>query len=89
MLTAEYQPPLRRQSRRTESPEMTNNIVHDLNIELARVEKLLNAPIDFNIRQDVNNLLRFGRECMMMNDYRGMLEALTDLRAFSKPPATK
>ncbi len=68
---------------------MTNNIVHDLNIELARVEKLLNAPIDFNIRQDVNNLLRFGRECMMMNDYRGMLEALTDLRAFSKPPATK
>ncbi len=64
---------------------MTNNIVHDLTIEMARVERALKAPHDYNVRQDTNNLLRFARERMMMNDNEGMLEALTELRKFGNP----
>jgi len=64
---------------------VTNNIIHDLTVEFLRVEGLLNAPIDADLRREAQDLLRFGRERMMLNDYEGMLEALTDLRDFGKP----
>ena len=66
---------------------MMNNIVHDLTFQLARVENLLKGPIDFDMRKEAQDLLRFGRERMMLNDDEGMLAALTDLREFGNPPS--
>lgn len=59
------------------------NIVHQLIVELARVQTLL-GQLDDAARAEANNLLRYGRQEMALNSYEGMREALDDLAAFGK-----
>lgn len=59
------------------------NIVSELIIELARVQRLLEAgKVD---AREAQNLLRYGRDQMALNSYEGMRDALDDLSAFGKP----
>lgn len=60
------------------------NIVHELAIELSRVQALL--PMLGGDQQDrARELLRRGRLHFGANYYEGMREALDDLRAFGRP----
>lgn len=60
------------------------NIVHDLVVELARVQAML-GNLDGDARLDAQNLLRWGREQMALNSYEGMRDAIEDLRKFPSP----
>lgn len=62
------------------------NIVHELIVEIARVQALL-EKMDPAQREQAQNVLRFGRHQMAMNQYEGMREALDDLKEFGKPAA--
>jgi hypothetical protein len=64
------------------------NIVAELITELARVQMLFDK-LEGVARADAQNLLRFGRDQMALNNYEGMQEALVDLREIGKPPAEK
>lgn len=57
------------------------NIVHELVVELARVQSLL-SHLDEESRRTAQNVLRWGREQMSLNSYEGMREAIDDLRMF-------
>lgn len=64
------------------------NIVHELMLELVRVECLL-EKMEPTQREQARNVLRYGRHQMAMNQYEGMRDALDDLREFGRPPAEK
>lgn len=57
------------------------NIVHELVVELARVQAML-SHLDDESRRKAQNLLRWGREQMALNSYEGMRESIDDLRDF-------
>lgn len=62
------------------------NVVHELIIEIARVQALL-EKMEPTQRDHAQNVLRFGRRQMAMNQYEGMREALDELHEFGKPAA--
>ena len=64
------------------------NIVHELIVELARVQTLL-GRLDSVQRPLAEFALRFGRQAMALNHYEDMREALDDLKEIGKPPETK
>lgn len=60
------------------------NIVNELIIELARVQRLL--PLFGEERQrEAKNVQRYGREQMALNSYEGMRESISDLKEFVDP----
>ncbi|MGH9746566.1 MAG: hypothetical protein ACRD59_10720 [Candidatus Acidiferrales bacterium] len=61
------------------------NIVHELIVELARVQAMF-PQLDVTLLREAQNLLRFGRQSMALNNYEDMREALDDLKAFGRPP---
>jgi hypothetical protein len=58
------------------------NIVHELTVELARVQALLDR-LDSVRRPRAESALRFGRQAMALNQYEDMREALDDLKEFA------
>jgi hypothetical protein len=62
------------------------NIVHELIVEIARVQALL-EKMEPTEREQTQHILRYARHQMAMNQYEGMREALDDLKEFGKPSA--
>jgi hypothetical protein len=60
------------------------NIIHELTIELARVQALL-GQLNGEHQEQANRLLRYGSQSMALNRYEEMREALDDLREFGRP----
>lgn len=60
------------------------NIVHELVIELARVQTLL-PRLSEERQREAKSVLRYGREQMALNSFDGMTEAISDLSKIVGP----